>query len=89
MSVTVSLVSQAPLCHGPSHDPYSFLNFEILSIGITLNSLRLNLFLYILSFLQSCRVLCGEYFDTVLKGCALLTPSSSQKTERLTAGLLA
>lgn len=50
MSVTVCLVSQIPLCHESSHDSYSFLNFEIFYVGITLNSLRLNLFVYLFIF---------------------------------------
>lgn len=75
MPVTVSPVSQIPLRHGPSHDPYYFLKFEMFYIGITLNSLRPNLFLYISSFLQSCRVLCREHLYTVFKGWALLNSS--------------
>lgn len=40
-----SLVSQNFLCHASGQVPYPFLNFEVLDIGIKLNSLRLHLFL--------------------------------------------
>lgn len=77
------LVSQIPLCHGPSHDPYSLLNFEIFYIGITLNSLRMNLFLCISSFLQSGRVLCREYFYTVFKGPPIISEEGRWAAEVL------